>query len=316
MTMPSSSPIAQDRATRTFASPPCTACHLPHSSALSSTKRGLYGSPQDLQCRVSPPHALGLRSTGTRAEAVLANPSAAVPDVTAGAGATTPDAADPVDDRGARAVVSVLIAAAAVVIADTRPALSAAATVSVAAAGVVVPVSIAAAVSVAAAGAGVPISAAAAVSVVATGVGIPVSAAAAVSVAATGASAPISAATVRAPSMANALDTDSFPTGSSASSSRSITSPSGGTPGAAPCPTGSAAEVEGGTGVGPCPVPDCGTLPPVTAAEAASAGGPTASPTTPLLAAAGVTAHPTEVVDTRSAFFGASGGTKSRGAAL
>ncbi|XP_004977786.1 vegetative cell wall protein gp1-like [Setaria italica] len=75
-------------------------------------------------------------------------------------------------------------------------------------------------------------------------------------------------------------------------------------------------EAEGGTRVSSCPVPIHGTPPPVTATKAISAGGPATSPTTPPLAADGVTIRPAEAVDTRSAFFGASGRTKSRGAAL
>nr|XP_034590508.1 elastin-like [Setaria viridis] len=314
MTTPSSSPIAEDRAAWTFASPHCTACHLPHSSTLSSTKRGLCGSSRDLQRRVGLPHALGLRSIGTRAEAILDDPGAAIPDATAGVGATALDAAGPIDDLSARVAVSVVVAAAVIAF-DARPALFAAATVSVVATGGGIPISTATADSVAAAGAGVAVSAAAVVSAAAAGAGVPISAVAAVSVVATGACASISTATISAvavavgaPSVADGLDAGASPASfSAASSSRSITSPGGGTPGAAPLPVGSAAEAEGRTGDGSCPMPDCGTFPPVAAAEAASAGGPAASQTTPSLATGGVPASLAEVVDTQSVFFGASG---------
>nr|TKW29880.1 hypothetical protein SEVIR_3G424300v2 [Setaria viridis] len=158
---------------------------------------------------------------------------------------------------------------------------------------------------VVAAGVGATVSATAAVSVVAAGAGATVSAAVAVSVVAAGAGATVSS-TTAAPVTGS----------SSASSSRFITSLGGGTPGAASCPAGSAAGAKGGTGVGLCSVPDCGTLSPVAAAEAATAGGTAASPTTPPLAPGGVTVGPTEVVGTQSAFFGASGRTKFRGAAV
>nr|XP_034586760.1 antifreeze protein Maxi-like [Setaria viridis] len=309
MTTPSSSPIAEDRAAQTFASPPCTACHLPNSSASSSTKRGLCGSLRDLQRRVGPTHGLGTGLIGTRAGAVLADPGAAVPEVAAGAGTTAPDTAGPIDDPGTRAAVYV-----AVVAVDAHPALSAAVTVSTATAGAGIPVSAAVTVSIAAAGVRVPISAAAAISVAATKATAPISAAAAVPVAAAGAAVPVFAAA--AISVA-ATDAGASPAGSpSASSLRSITSPAKGTPGATPCPAGPAAQAEGGTGVGPCPMPDCGTLPSIAAAEATSAIGPAASPTTPPLTAGGVAARPAKVDDTRSTFFGASGGTKFRGAAL
>ncbi|XP_004974591.1 hormone receptor 4-like [Setaria italica] len=259
----------EDRAARIFASLPYTACHLPHSSASSSAKRGLCGSSWDLQCRVDPPHALGSGLTETRAEAVLADPGAAVPDVAARAGATASDAVGSVDDPSTLAVVSVVVTAA-VIAAVAHPALS-----------------VVAAVSIAAARAGVPVSATVAISVTATRESAPISIAA------------ISTITVGAPSVADTLDADASPAGSSStSSSRSITSLGGGTPGAAPCPAGSVAEAEGGTGVGSCPVPDCGTPPLVAATEAVSAGGPAASPMTLPLAAGGVTARPTEVVDT------------------
>nr|TKW03224.1 hypothetical protein SEVIR_7G010700v2 [Setaria viridis] len=277
MTTPSISPIMEDRAAQTFASPPCTACHLPHSSVSSIMKRGLCGSSRDLQHRIGPPHVLGSGLTGARAEAILADPGATVPDIAARVGATAPDAAGPILADPSAAVPDVAAAArataavsivvvVAVVVTDAHPALAAATTVSVATTE-----------------AGVPVSAAA-TSVIAVG----------------------------APSVADALDTDASQAGSSSAlSSRSITSLGGGTPGAAPCLAGSAAEAEGGTGVGSCPMPNYGIPHPVATAEAASAGGPVASPTTPPLTAGRVTACSAEVVDTRSAFFGASDGTNS-----
>nr|TKW28569.1 hypothetical protein SEVIR_3G337000v2 [Setaria viridis] len=208
-------------------------------------------------------------------------------------------------------------AGAAVVAADARPALSAAATISVAATGAGVPVSAATAVSVTAAGVGVPISSAAAVPIAAAGLGVPASATAAIFVAATGAIAPISAAAISAVAVGAPSTADASPAGSSSASLlRSITSPAGEIPGATPCLAGSAAEAKGGAGVGPYPVPDCGTLPLVAAAVASSTVGPAVPPMTPPLTAGGVVAHPAEVDNTRSAFFSASGGTKSRGAAL
>ncbi|XP_012700714.1 predicted GPI-anchored protein 23 [Setaria italica] len=166
------------------------------------------------------------------------------------------------------------------------------------------------------------VSATAAVSAVATRASATISAAAIVFVVAAEAGATVSttaavSTAVAATSVTNALDADAFPTGSSsASSSRFITSPNGGTLGTVPCPAGSAAGAEGGIGVGQGSVPDCGTLSIAAAAEAASAGGTTASPMTPPLAPGGAMVGPAEAVDTRSAFFDASGGTKSRGAAL
>nr|TKW03199.1 hypothetical protein SEVIR_7G007800v2 [Setaria viridis] len=276
----------EDRAARTFASPSFTARHLLRSPASSSTKRGLCGSSRDIQRKVSPPHALGSRPTGTRArEASPAGPNSAVPDVAAttwealpadpdaadpdvaagvgataldiaapiiaaGAGTTTLDAAGPVNDAGARAAVS---AAVAVVAAGARAAV------------------FTAAASIAVARAGATLSATVAVST-----------------------------DVVATPAAGASDADTSPTGSSSASSlRFISSPGGGTLGTASCPAGSAAEVEGGTGVAPCSVPDYGTLPPVAATEAASAGGPATSPTSPP-AASRVTVRPAEAIDTRT----------------
>nr|TKW21592.1 hypothetical protein SEVIR_4G129200v2 [Setaria viridis] len=334
-TTPSSFPIAEDRAARTFASPPCTACHLAYSLASSSMKRGLCGSSRDIQRRVGPPHALGMGLTGTRVEAAPADPGVAVPNAVARAGATTPDAVSLVNGPGTCAAVSVEVATAVVDV-DARPTPSTTATVSIVAAGAGVPVpvlvpaaatafvaaaeagvpasivatgagtpaSAAVAAFITTAGAGTPVSTTTAVLVMAAGVDFPSSVATAVSVAVTGAAAPISAVAVGA-------------TGSSSASSlRSMTSPAGGTPGATPCPAGLAAEAEGGAGVGRYPVPGCDVLPPIAAAEAASAVGSTISLSTPPLAPRGVAARPAEVNDTCSAFFGASGGTKSQGAAL
>nr|XP_034604576.1 calphotin-like [Setaria viridis] len=261
-------------------------------------KRGLCGSSRDLQRKVGPHHALGLGLNGTRTEAVLADPGAAVPDIAAGAGTTAPNAAGPVDDPGTRVAISIVVTAA-VAAADARPALSATTTVSVPAAGAGVPVSATAAVSVAAAGAGVPVSTAAVVSVAVARASVPVSAtAAAISVAAARAGVPVSA--VAAISVAAAGR--AFPSPPPLLSLSRL--------------LGSAVEAEGEKGVGFGPVPDCGTPPPIAAVEATSAGGPAASPTTPPLATGGVTARPGEVVDTRSAFFGANSAMKSRGAAL
>ncbi|XP_012700694.1 GPI-anchored CFEM domain protein A-like [Setaria italica] len=178
-----------------------------------------------------------------------------------------------------------------------------------------------AAVSIIAAGAGATISATATVYVVATEADATVSATAAISVIAAGAGATVSTtaavSVVVATSATDASDTGASLTGSSsASSSRFISSLDGGTPGAASGPAGLAAGAEGGTGVGPCSVPDYGTLSSITVVEAASAGGTVAPPTTPPLAPGGVMVGPVEAADARSAFFGASGRTKFRGAAL
>ncbi|XP_072151855.1 uncharacterized protein [Setaria viridis] len=240
-TKPCSSPIAEDRAARTFAILPCTAYHLPHSSTSFSTKRGLCGSYQDAQRRVGPPHALGTRLTGTRVEAVLADPGAAVPNAAARAGATAPDAAGLVDGPGTCAAVSVEVATA-VLDADARPAPSAAATVSVAAVGASIPVP------AAAAGAGTPASTAAAVPVAAAEADFPSSIATAISIAVTGTPAPISAAAI---STVTARAAGS----SSTSSSRSITSSVGGTPGATPCPAGRPRREKAEQGSDPAPCP-------------------------------------------------------------
>nr|TKW03249.1 hypothetical protein SEVIR_7G013200v2 [Setaria viridis] len=310
-------------------------------------KRGLCGSSRDLQRKVGPHHALGLGLNGTRTEAVLADPGAAVPDIAAGAGTTAPNAAGPVDDPGTRVAISIVVTAA-VAAADARPALSATTTVSVPAAGAGVPVSATAAVSVAAAGAGVPVSTAAVVSVAVARASVPVSAtAAAISVAAARAGVPVSA--VAAISVAAAGR--AFPSPPPLLSLSRLLVPPSPLPPSPPLlseppprptpwmptlprglllcliikvyyltgrrnPRGSAVEAEGEKGVGFGPVPDCGTPPPIAAVEATSAGGPAASPTTPPLATGGVTARPGEVVDTRSAFFGANSAMKSRGAAL
>nr|XP_034586620.1 angiomotin-like [Setaria viridis] len=153
---------------------------------------------------------------------------------------------------------------------------------------------------VAAAGAGVLTSPVAVVPVVVTGADSLSSVTTAVPITVAGATAPISATAVGAARS------------SSTSSSRSITTPVGGLPGAMPSLAGSAEEAEGGAGVRPRPVPGCGTTPPGAAARATSA----VSPATPSLAAGGVAVRPAEVDDTRSAFFGASGRTRPRGAAL
>nr|XP_034594549.1 antifreeze protein Maxi-like [Setaria viridis] len=315
--MPSNSPITEDRAARTFASPLCTACHLPHSSASSSTKRGLCGSSRNLQSRVGPPHALGTGLTGTRVGAALAAPDATVPNAAAGVGSIASNAAGLDDYPNTCATVSIAAAGAAVPV----PAAAAASVVaaragvpaSVAVSGAGVPTPATAGVSVAAAREGVPAPAAAGVSVAIAGGDVPAFTAAAapivpaemdaIFVVVTGATVPISATAGAAGS-------------SSASSSRSITSPVGGTPGATPCPAGSTAKEESRARVGPCLVPGCGPLPPVVVVEAASAVGSVVFPVTPSLAAGGVAARLAEVDDTRSAFFGASGGTKSRGVAL
>nr|XP_034591767.1 calphotin-like [Setaria viridis] len=296
-------------------------------------KRGLCGSSRNIQRRVGPRLALGTGLTGTRVEAASADPDTAVLDTAAGADATTPDAAGLVDNPGTCVAVSVEVAPA-VDDADARPALSPTATVSVAAAGAGVPVPTASTASIAAAGARVPapvaaaragVPAAAVAFAAAAGAGVPASTATVVPVAATrvdfpssdsaavyvvvaGATAPIPAAAISAVAIGAA--------GSSALSSRSITSPVGGTPEATPCPAGSAAGVEGRVGVGPCLVPGYDTIPPVAAVGAASAVGSAVSPATLPLAAGGVAVRPAEVDDTRSAFFGAKSGTKSRGAAL
>nr|XP_034591685.1 uncharacterized protein LOC117853425 [Setaria viridis]TKW20852.1 hypothetical protein SEVIR_4G117100v2 [Setaria viridis] len=264
--------------------------------------------------------------TETRVEAAPAVPAAA-----AGARATAPDAAGLVDSTDTCAAVPVEVNAA-VVDADAHPVPSADATVFVAAAGAGVPVPAAAAAFitatevgvpafVVAAGAGtlastaafaastgvdVPTSTTALIPVAVAGVDFPPSAFGSVCVVVAGAIAPIPAVVVSAIAV-GAL-------GSSASSSRSITSPAGGTPGAMPYPAGSAVEAKGGAEVRPCPVLGCSTITPVAAARAASAVGSTVSPATPPLATRAVAVRPADVDDTRNAFFGASGGTKSRGA--
>ncbi|XP_022685496.1 ice-structuring glycoprotein-like [Setaria italica] len=304
---------------------------------------GLCGSSRDIQRRVAPLHALGMGLTEARVEAAPAAPGAAVPDAAAGASAVAPDAAGLADGPGTRAAVLVEVAAD-VVDANARPDPSAAATVSVTAAGAGVPVIAASFIAateagvpapVVAAEAGTPTSAAAATFVAAPWADVPASAAAAAFVAATGAGV-LASPTAAVPVVAAGADSlSSVATAipvmvvgatasvsgtavgaacsSSASSSRSITTPVGGPLGAMPCPAGSAEEVEGGTGVRPCPVPGCGTTPPVAATGATSAVGSAVSLVTPPLAADRVAVRPAEVEDTRSAFFGASDGTKSRG---
>src|SRR5688572_3932745 len=101
---------------------------------------GLFGSSRDIQRRVAPLHTLGMGLTEGRVEAAPAAPGAAVPDAVAvpdaaaGASAVAPDAAGLADGPGTRAVVLVEVAAD-IVNANARPDPSAAATVSVTAAG-------------------------------------------------------------------------------------------------------------------------------------------------------------------------------------
>nr|TKW12898.1 hypothetical protein SEVIR_5G065300v2 [Setaria viridis] len=92
-TVLSKAPIAEDRAARAWARPPCTACHLCHSAASSRVKRCLGGSSRDDQRRMDPLHALG--TVGAEAEA------GAHPDAAIEVGTTTPEAARFADGSGA-----------------------------------------------------------------------------------------------------------------------------------------------------------------------------------------------------------------------
>ncbi|XP_004986790.1 uncharacterized protein LOC101763529 [Setaria italica] len=294
---------------------------------------GLCGSSRDVQRRIDPFHALGTGLAETRVEAAPDAPDTAVPDAAVEAGTAAPDATGLIDGPGACAPALIEVAAA-VLDADARPDPSAAATVSVTATGAGVPVTAVSfvtateptsypniAIFVAAPWADVPASAVVAAFVATAVVGVLASPAAAITAVAAGSDSlssvataiPVTAAGATASVCATVVGAARS---SSTSSSRSITTLVGGPPGAMPCPARSTEEAEGKTGVRPCPVPGCGTTPPVAAAGATSTVGSAVSPATPPLAASGVTVRPAEVEDTRSAFFGASDGTKSRGAAL
>ncbi|XP_014660504.1 elastin-like [Setaria italica] len=259
--------------------------------------------------------------------AAPAAPDAAVPDAAVEAGTAAPDVAGLINGLGACAA-AVIEVAVTVVDTDMRPDPSAAASVSVVAAGAGVPVPTAVAAFDATTEAGVP------APVVAAGVGTHASAATVAFATASRADVPASATapvagagvlaspTAAVPVVAMGVDslssaaTDGAARFSSTSSSRSITPPVGGPLGAMPYPAGSVGKAKGGAGVEPCPMPVCGTTPPVAAVGATSAVGFVVSLATPPRAAGGVAVRPAEVDDTRSAFFGSSGGMRPRGAAL
>ena len=95
-------PSAEVRAAWTWATPPCTACHLCHSAAVSSAKRCLGGSSRDDQRRTFPLQALGTEE----AEAETgADPDAAVEDGTAAL-----EAAGSADSPGACTLVAAEVA--------------------------------------------------------------------------------------------------------------------------------------------------------------------------------------------------------------
>nr|TKW38715.1 hypothetical protein SEVIR_1G133900v2 [Setaria viridis] len=219
-TTPSSSPNAEDRVARTLASPPCSACHLPHSMVSSSVKRGLCGSSRDVQCKIDPFRTLGTGLAETRVEAAPAAPDTAVPDAAFEVGTATPEGVGLTDSPGARAPTPIQ-AATATADAKACPDPFIGATASITDAGVSVPMAAAPSVTatkagvpapVVASGAGtststaatpstaaprveIPISVTAASSVAATGVGVPASSTAAVLVVAAGADSPSSVAT-------------------------------------------------------------------------------------------------------------------------